>query len=185
VFIAGNQVPLFYASDGQVNAILPYGLAVNTTQQLVVSRGSTLSVPQGITMAAAAPGVFSTNGQGSGQGFIQGYDASGHATLADPSNPVSVGQTIVIYCTGLGEVSPSVTAGAPTPLSPLSTTVNQVTVTIGGVTAPVAFAGLVPGQVGEYQVNSVIPPGVTPGDQVPVVLKAAGQQSAVVTIAVR
>ncbi len=184
IYIAGNQVPLFYASDGQVNAILPYGLAVNTTQQLVVSRGSTLSVPQGITLAAAAPGIFSTNGQGSGQGFIEGYDANGHATLADPSNPVSVGQTIVIYCTGLGEVSPSVTAGAPTPLSPLSTTVNQVIVTIGGVTAPVAFAGLVPGQVGEYQVNAVIPSGVTPGDQVPVVLTAAGQQSAPVTIAV-
>jgi uncharacterized protein (TIGR03437 family) len=184
VYIAGNLVPLFYASDGQVNAILPYGLAVNTTQQMIVSRGSSVSVPQAITMAAAAPGVFSTNGQGSGQGFIQGYDSSGRATLADASNPVTAGQTIVIYCTGLGEVTPTVTAGAPTPLSPLSTTVNPVTVTIGGVSAPVAFAGLVPGQVAEYQVNAVIPAGVTPGSQVPVVLTAAGQQSAPVTIAV-
>ena len=181
VLVAGNQIPIYYASDGQVNAILPYGLAVNTTQQVIVSRGSSLSVPQGITVAAAAPGIFATTG---GQGIVEGFDGANYK-LADASNPVATGQTIVIYCTGLGEVTPAITAGNPTPLSPLSTTVNKVTLSIGGIDAPVAFAGLTPGQTGLYQVNAVVPAGVAPGNQVPVVLTAAGQQSAVVTIAVR
>ncbi len=66
IYVAGNQIPVYYASDGQVNAILPYGLAVTTTQQVLVSTGSSLSVPQSITVAAAAPGIFAaTGGQGS------------------------------------------------------------------------------------------------------------------------
>ena len=133
-------------------------------------------------MAAAAPGIFSTDGQS--QGIIEGFDGTNYK-LADASNPVTAGQTIVIYCTGLGEVSPSITAGNPTPLSPLSNTVNKVTVTIGGQDAPVAFSGLTPGQTGLYQVNAVVPAGVAPGSQVQVVMTAAGQQSAPVTIAVR
>jgi uncharacterized protein (TIGR03437 family) len=186
IYVAGNQIPIYYASTGQVNAILPYGLAVNTTQQVLVSSGSSLSVPQGITVAAAAPGVFAEAAAPGTvpQGIIQGIDANRNATLADPSNPVTVGQTIVIYCTGLGEVTPSITAGTQTPASPLSTTVNPVTVTIGGINAPVTFAGLTPLQTGLYQVNAVVPDGVAPGNQVQVVMTAAGQSSSPVTIAV-
>jgi uncharacterized protein (TIGR03437 family) len=36
-----------------------------------------------------------------------------------------------------------------------------------------------------YQVNATVPAGVTPGDHVPVVVTAAGQQSSPVTISVR
>jgi len=46
------------------------------------------------------------------------------------------------------------------------------------------FAGLAP-QLTVYQVNLVVPPGVTPGNDVPVVLSQAGQQSVPVTIAVQ
>jgi len=62
--------------------------------------------------------------------------------------------------------------------------VNTVTATIGAVAASVQFAGLTPGFAGLYQVNAVVPPGVVAGNQVPLVLTAAGQSSAPVTIAV-
>jgi len=76
--------------------------------------------------------------------------------------------------------------GAPAPtMPPLSTTVNPVTVTIGGKTAQVAFSGLTPGYAGLYQVNVVVPGGITTGDTVPVVLSVAGQTSPSVTVAVR
>jgi uncharacterized protein (TIGR03437 family) len=185
VALAGQPAPLVFASGGQVNAIVPYGIAVNTTQQLIVSSGSSISVPQPITVAAAAPGIYTVNGSGQGQGIIIGVNSAGAQTIADPSNPVHAGDTIVIYCTGLGEVSPPVAAGSPAPLNVLSSTVNPVTVTIGGVTASVAFAGLTPASAGLYQVNAVVPAGVSAGDQVPVVLAAAGQQSQPVTISVR
>jgi len=96
----------------------------------------------------------------------------------------TAGDTLVIYCTGLGEVNPSIVAGTPAPVSPLSHTVNTVTATMGGIAANVQFAGLTPGFAGLYQVNAVVPTGVTPGNQVPLILTAAGQSSVAVTIAV-
>jgi adhesin/invasin len=83
-------------------------------------------------------------------------------------------------------VSPAVKEGLPAPATPpLSTTVNPVTVTIGGKAAQVAFSGLTPGYAGLYQVNAVVPAGITTGDAVPVVVSVAGQTSPVVTMAVR
>jgi uncharacterized protein (TIGR03437 family) len=185
VFLAGLQTPLVFASGGQVNAIVPYGIAVNTTQQLIVSSGTSISVPQAITVAAAAPGVFTVSGSGQGQGIVIGVDSTGAQSFADSSNPVQAGEYLVIYCTGLGEVSPTVANGTPAPSDPLSHTVNPVTVSIGGVPASVAFAGLTPGFAGLYQVNAIVPQGVAAGNNVPLVLTAAGQQSAPVTIAVK
>jgi len=63
--------------------------------------------------------------------------------------------------------------------------VNAVTATIGGFASHVFFAGLAPGFVGMYQVNVTVPSGITPGNQVPVVLTAAGQRSNAPTIAVK
>ncbi len=185
IVLAGRQAPLMFASGGQVNAMIPYGIAVNTSQQVAVSRGSSISVPQQITVADASPGIFTTDRSGKGQGIIVGVKPNGDQAVADPTHPVSAGDTVVIYCTGLGEVNPPLIAGNAASLTQLEYTVNAATVTIGGVQAPVLFAGLTPGYVGLYQVNATVPPGITPGDQVPVVLTAAGQSSTPVTIAVR
>ena len=74
----------------------------------------------------------------------------------------------------------------PAPLDRLVKTANPVTVTIGGATVPASFAGLSPGfAVGLYQVNFVVPAGITAGNNVPVSVTVAGQTSPVVTIAVR
>jgi len=176
--IAGIPVPIFFSSSGQVNAIIPYGIPVNTTQQVVASRGTSIAVPQSVAFAAAAPGIFM---YGQNQGIIVNVANA----LANSSNPVHAGDVIVIYCTGLGEVSPPVPAGTATPVTQLSNTVNPVTLTIGGVSAQVAFAGLTPGSTGLYQVNATVPAGVASGDSVPVVLTAARQSSAPVVISVR
>jgi len=181
--VAGRQAPLMYASGGQVNAMIPYGIAVNTAQQLAVSRGNSISVQQQITIASAAPGIFTF--AGTTQGIIVGVKPSGAQAVADSKNPASAGDILVIYCTGLGEVDPAITAGTSASLTTLSQTVNQVTATVGGVPAPVGFAGLTPGYVGLYQVNATLPKGVTAGDNVQVILTAAGQSSSAVTIAVR
>jgi uncharacterized protein (TIGR03437 family) len=60
-----------------------------------------------------------------------------------------------------------------------------VTLTIGGVNASIAFAGLTPGLTGLYQVNATVPPGITPGNQVPVVLSVDGAPGPPVTMAVK
>jgi adhesin/invasin len=176
VQFGSTTVPLLFSSTGQVNAIIPYGMAINTTQQVFVSLGASISVPEPITLAGAAPGIFTVDGQ---QGIV--FDG---ANIANPANPAKAGDVLVIYCTGLGEVTPSVTAGTPAPISPLSNTVNTVTASIGGVAASVQFAGLTPGFAGLYQVNAVVPAGVAAGNQVPLILTAAGQSSTPVNITV-
>ncbi len=182
--LLGNQpLPILYTSTGQLNVQVPYGVPVNTQYQLTVQHGNTLSVPQSLVVAQAQPGIFTVNQQGTGQGSITKSDG---VTLAQPGTPASIGETVVIYCTGLGAVTPAVKEGSPAPTTPpLSTTVNQVTVTIGGQAAFVAFSGLTPGYAGLYQVNAVVPSGIATGDAVPVVLSVAGQTSPAVTIAVR
>jgi uncharacterized protein (TIGR03437 family) len=182
ILIGGQRAPLIFASDGQVNAAVPYGLAVNTTQQAIATRASSLSVPQPMIIAPAAPGIFTLDGK---QGIVVDVDSSGVQTLVDTGHPARIGHALVIYCTGLGEVDPPVQSGSAAPSTPLSHTVNPVSVSIGGVQVTPLFAGLTPTQVGLYQVNIVIPAGVAPGSQVPLVLTAAGQSSAPVTITVQ
>ena len=46
-------------------------------------------------------------------------------------------------------------------------------------------SGLAPGFVGLYQIDARVPSGVTPGNEVPVVVSIAGETSPPVTIAVR
>lgn len=182
VVLGGKPVPLRYASDGQLNAQMPYDIPVNTQLQLLVQRGSALSVPEVITVASAEPAIFTMSQTGVGQGAVVNGVTN---VLADSANPVKAGDVVTIYCTGLGKVDPPVAAGAVTPTLPLSWTVNPVTVTMGGLPAQVQFEGLTPSKAGLYQVNAFVPDGVAPGDQVPVVLTVAGQSSPPVTMAVR
>jgi uncharacterized protein (TIGR03437 family) len=182
VQLGDQALPLFYVGAQQINAQIPYTLTPNTQHQMLIQRDNVLSVPESFTVAVAQPGIFAVNQQGTGQGAITNAITG---NLADTDHPVSAGDIISIYCTGLGPVSPAVAPGTTTPLSPLSPTVNTIRVLIGGVDAPVRFAGLAPGLRAAYQVNAAVPAGTTLGSAVPVVIEVSGQTSPPVTIVVR
>src|SRR5205823_15133610 len=57
------------------------------------------------------------------------------------------------YLTGLGAVNPPVNDGAAGQVDPLSTTVVNPVVKIGGAEATLLFSGLVPGMPGAYVIN--------------------------------
>ena len=80
------------------------------------------------------------------------------------------GITYRCFVRGWGAVSNPPAAGAAAPNSPLSRTVATVGATIGGVNAPVIFAGLAPGFIGLYQVNVTVPLGAPVGGAVPLIL---------------
>ena len=186
VMLGNLPLPILYTSPLQLNVQVPYGVPLGQQYQLTVQRGNTSSVPQSLVVAAAQPGIFTVNQLGAGQGSIVKSDG---VTLAQPGTPANIGETVVIYCTGLGAVTPKVAEGVPPPsVPPLSTTDNPVTVTIGGKSATVIFAGLTPGDPGLYQINAVVPSGIVTGDAVPVVISVAGQTSPIspaVTMAVK
>jgi uncharacterized protein (TIGR03437 family) len=179
VIIAGQSVPLLYASQGQINALVPFGLNTNTPYQLLIQRDLTLSPPVPINIADAQPGAF----QSGGSAIVEDYRGTAPAFLVTPSAPAQAGDVLVIYCAGLGVTNPLVGDGVASPSSPPAQTQAPVTVSIGGQNANVVFAGLTPTLVGLYQVNVTMPSGVTPGSAVPVLLTVAGQTGPAAIIA--
>jgi uncharacterized protein (TIGR03437 family) len=183
--IGGKPVPLYFTSTGQINAIVPFNVSVNTNQQLLVFANGAVSVPEPVVLATAQPAIFTRDQTGKGLGVIVGYKAhTSTPFLIDSKHSVSAGDTLVIYCTGLGPVDQPVAAGSAGPSSPVAKTVNKVTATIGGKSASVKFSGLAPG-LAVYQVNLVVPTGVVSGNNVPVVLSVGGLESDPVTIVVK
>ena len=158
VLLGGQPLPLEFVSSGQINALVPYGTPVNGLQDLQVTQNGTYSFAETIVVAAANPAVFTQAQSGQGAGVIVVVKAAGTQFEASATEPATAGDALVIYCSGLGAVSPPVADGAAAPLSTLSKTVNPVTVTIGGQSAQVLFAGLAPGFAGLYQVNAIVPP---------------------------
>jgi uncharacterized protein (TIGR03437 family) len=179
--IGGKPVPLNFATATQVNAILPYGLLVGSTTQMVAIRGTRLSTPVPVPITAGEPGVFTPSGAPGSQGHIY----INAVTLADAKNPAKAGDVLVIYCTGLGEVTPAVDAGVAVPTDALRNTKNTVLVTIGGVAAKLLFAGLTPSFAGLYQINLTVPPGVTPGSAVPLIVQIGPTFSVPATMAIQ
>jgi uncharacterized protein (TIGR03437 family) len=180
VQIQSRMIPLMRASDGRIDAILPFDLPMNTRLPLFVRRGTSLTPPVQVTIAPAVPAIFTTDNSGAGQGMIF---AAG--VLADAAHPVHAGDTVVIQCTGLGAVDQTATAGAPAPDSPAASATTPVHVNIGGVDAPVKAALLQPGLTGVYAVMTSVPDGAANGDAVAVFLTVSGQASPSVTMGIR
>jgi uncharacterized protein (TIGR03437 family) len=198
VFLGSRALPLIYAGPGQVNALIPQSLNPNTSYQLVIQRGSTLSAPTPLTVAEYQPGIYTLDQSGGGQGVAE---VAGTTLLAGPSangyRPVQRGsEYLTIFATGLGPVvgtngEAALADGAAAPLGAIFQTTGTVSVTIGSASVPASFSGLTPSLVGIYQVNVLVPPAALIGNAVPLTLTvtdpATGQsvQSNSVTLAVR
>jgi uncharacterized protein (TIGR03437 family) len=133
LLLDGNPAPLLYVSDGPINFFVPWDLAEETTALTVRNLGGT-SAPVRVPVVEVQPGIF--------------FDAaSGFGAVR------AVGGVLEIYCTGLGPVTRSARG--------LDETLNRVTARIGNSTATVTYSGLAPGAAGLYQVNAVVPSGVS------------------------
>ncbi len=162
----------------QINFQVPWELAGQNSAILQVVNNGAVSPPVKVPVLAAQPGVFA---------YYVGQNAFAvvlHANfqLADSGHPAAAGETVLIYCTNLGSVSPAIPDGMAGTGKEL--TVAQPTATIGGVAATVAFSGLAPGFVGLYQVNAAIPTGLPSGNQ-PLVLTIGGASSPAVLLPVK
>lgn len=185
--IGGVIAPLFFASPSQVDLQIPWELTGQPQAMVSGKVGAVNSMQQLVSIAPFAPGIFMLNESGSTQGTIL---IGGTQLLAAPPSgsgrrPVAAGESITIYCTGLGAVSNQPATGSAAQTNPLSATTTTPTVTIGGIMAQVSLSALVPGAVGLYQVNAQVPAGVPAGNAVPVILRIGGVSSNAVTIAVQ
>ena len=184
ILLSGISIPLQASAGNQINAVMPYDAPVAARQQMIVQQNSAYALPETVVVAAAQPAIFTLDQSGQGPGVIVVVKADGTQFVNSPSRPAHTGDALVIYCTGLGAVNPGLIAGSATPFSPLFNTVKPVTASIGGQAATVFFAGLTPGFVGLYQVNAIVPSGLSSGT-VSLVLSEGGATSVPVTLAVQ
>jgi hypothetical protein len=112
-----------------------------------------------------APALFSMSGDGKGQGAIW-HAQTGQ--IASAANPAAAGEALSMYTTSLVDGS-----------------VVPPQVIVSGRLAQVLYFGAAPGYPGYYQVNFLVPDGVSPGPAVPVRLTYIGRSSNQVTISVR
>jgi uncharacterized protein (TIGR03437 family) len=150
----------------QISAVIPYNVSTSTgyiTFQVI--NGSTASNVVTGYLGYSSPAVFTQLANGISAGAIQRYP---DYSLITSSNPAKAGDTVIVYCTGLGPLTPSVPAGtAPTGITKISGAVdiwisdaqgNYVNLPQSNVT----FAGM--SAAGLYQINIVIPSGLASGN---------------------
>jgi uncharacterized protein (TIGR03437 family) len=164
VNVNGIAAPVYVVTPTYVSFLVPYAVTPPpaSTIQLatiqVVSNGTTSNTVT-VPVNATTPGVFTVPPGGAGTAAALHADY----TLVSSSKPAQPGETILVFVTGLGAVTPPVADGAPGPESPLSNTANTINAYINGQQAQVAYAGLAPDLAGLYQVNLTIPTGLSSG----------------------
>ena len=172
-------VPLLNVSSSRITAQLPFNVVGSAN--LVVRGPGGVSNPFLFTSLPGAPAVFRTGTAGPLTGLPTVFRAVNNepVTLTNPIHPDDI---IMIFATGLGVTSPAVESGAPAPFEPLATVSAAPVITLGGVSLPSSFAGLVPGLVGVYQINASVPATVPEGLEVDLTVQ---QGAASTTLSVR
>jgi uncharacterized protein (TIGR03437 family) len=175
VTVGGKSAPLVFVSATQINAQIPYDVPMGDTVPVVVSVNGKASPAMNVSVISAAPGVFQF---GEKRAVVQNADASVN-TAENGAEPNSY---VVVYLTGAGEVDNPVQTGSPAGSAPLSRHRSNVSATINGTAAEIAFAGLTPQFIGLTQVNLKVP-NMAPGTYT-LIVSAGGQQSnaAMITI---
>jgi uncharacterized protein (TIGR03437 family) len=176
VTVGGVPAPIYVLDPGYMLIQIPVE-ATAGTQQVVVRSVNGNSTPFNLTVAAVAPNIF-FDGVG---GLVL---KNSNFTLVRPDNQAAAGDILLIYVTGLGQTTSALATGRIVPAGPPFFSTSPVTVTIGGIDAPVIYSIASPGFAGLYQVAVRMPGGVPPGNAA-VVVRSGTATSNSVNIAVR
>jgi uncharacterized protein (TIGR03437 family) len=169
-------LPLFMASPTQINAQIPPDLAAGSYPLIVRSIANHIAAaPQSLTVSKYAPAVLVPT---AGQIALVHADGS----FVNKDNPANRDEHLTMYAVGLGPTTGgAVTAGAPSPSSPLAVT-GTVEVFFGDPSYKQAgiivdWSGLAPGFVGLYQLNLRVPGFHISGDALPVTIRIGSVNS--------
>ena len=168
--VNGAPVHLLFVSPTQVNAQMPSQESGNVA--LVMHTPGGVSNTFFLTLASGAPAVFLTSLDGVDN--VPAIVRWNNGLVVTSTNPVHRGDILTIYLTGLGAVSPPVSDGSAGLTNPLSTTIINPDVQIGGVEAAVLFSGLVPGMPGAYVINVSVSGSTPEGLSVPLTITQNG-----------
>jgi uncharacterized protein (TIGR03437 family) len=177
VRIGGKAAYVSYISPGQVNVQVPSTVGVGSQQLTVTTKGGTSS-PVDVTVNATQPGLLAPsaikiNGKQYVGAFLDGdtYVLPTGAVAGITSRRAKVWDTIVLYGVGFGSVLPDTAAGRI--VQGTNTLELPLKVLFDGTEATVAYDGLMPGMVGLYQFNVVVP-NIASSDVVPLTFTLGG-----------
>jgi uncharacterized protein (TIGR03437 family) len=194
-FISGSttiDAPMLYvqpdgstAGTSQINAQVPWELVApgaTATVNVVVSHDGVSSAPTPVTIGPFSPGVFASGNLAVAVNLDGTLVWAANTVPGVTTHAANPGDTIIVYATGLGAVTPTVADGAGS-LDALRQTLTQPVVLVGGLPAQVQFSGLSPQFVGVNQMNIVVPN--VPAGNVPIQIQVGGITSPnTITIAI-
>ena len=175
---------MLFTALNQASVIAPFFLEGRDGVEVEVEVNGVRSRAVWFDVEPTAPGVFTLDQSGQGQGAIlnQDFSVNGSAT------PAAAGSVVQIFLTGGGQtIRPGVDGELVPTRQPFPTLLAQVEVTIGGLPAEVLFRGAAPGLVhGVVQINARIS-SEHPSDSVtPLEIRIGGRSiQPGVTLAVR
>ncbi len=173
-FFDGVPAPVLYTSATQAAVIVPYSVAGKSSVQVQADYLGRRSTAIGVPVTTSSPAVFTFNGRGL---FL-----TPSFQIITPDQPAPRGDYAIFYASGEGQTNP---AGMDGELVINLRRAVGASVTVGGVTADLLYAGSAPGFVaGLLQVNIRIPDNAPVGDT-SVVLKIGSASSPTITIPIR
>ena len=182
VKVGTTEAPIFAVArvngQEQINFQVPLELAGQTSTAVIVTNNGVSSAPVTVPILAVQPGIFSFDGVNASA--LHGLTN----TLITQALPAARGETVVLYLTGMGPVTPAAATNTPASATTLAFTDVTPTVTFGSsTTGAVPFSGLAPTFIGLYQINVVVPQ-TAPAGSVDLVVTANGVASKPVKLSV-
>jgi uncharacterized protein (TIGR03437 family) len=161
VTVNGKPAFIYYVSPTQINALTPLDDSLGPVQ-VVVTNGAVSSAPATMNQRVAAPSLFLVGATNYVLATHVDYSLVGPQAISAPGypfTPAKVGETIVLYITGLGLPSAPLVNGSATQYGAMPA---LPVVQFGTAQATVSYAYVV--GPGTYQVGVVVPAGAANGD---------------------
>ncbi|MEX2264252.1 MAG: hypothetical protein WD696_20020 [Bryobacteraceae bacterium] len=182
VTVNGVNAPLWFVSPDQINFQVPFETPMTGVVPVVVGKNGVPSQAVNVQVAEYAPGVFMYERT---SGVLDPIVVRPDGSIVSPSNPAVAGEIVVVYGTGLGNLTALPPTGDLSPASPVARSQATPTITLGGVPAEVQFSGMTPGSVGLAQFNIKLPDTLPQVSILPLVIQFGDFGSPPVNLAVR
>ncbi len=158
VTVNGRRAQIFFVSPTQVNFLVPPQTEIGTAD-VIVTNSEGFQSRANVTTLKAAPGIFTTSGNGVGEGTILNADT----LQPGPFDPTNGNLRLIIYTTGVRNAT-------------------QVTATAGGRALTVESFIASPDMVGLDEVHVKVPADLRGAGTVDVVVRADGRDSNSATV---
>ena len=181
-----RQAPLFFVSSGQINALIPPDTAIGSAE-LVVTSGDGKVSAAAITISAVIPSLFTANADGQGVPAaaalrvkadgsssydpVSRFDATLNRAVSVPIDLGAASDQVFLVLNGTGIRGRSA--------------LSAVSATIGGVVAPVEYAGPQGVFVGLDQLNIGIPRTLIGRGEVDLILTVDGKAANTVRVNIK